>query len=355
MCYSKKIENLLDEVHQDVKNLLDPEKQKRRFPKNAREVLDRFLKKAKVRAKIKGETPKAITELAASKEDRVLVPTETLRTFFDSNDIWESLPKSVKNAIERERTSHPPNQATSDFAIHRELGDWAERAILDAVNNARIGFTAKHYGRTDRLLAGEKGFDALFQEHTEELKEIGKRPDLLLYKCGAVPNENFAEKKAAELTEFAKQANAGFEVRSSQQSMKDNSRVAKLSFTPKIEDIHHVFQWIKIHNVPHFYVQVLFGRVYAISFVRILEVLKDSPKSGTYRIESLPRNQFKSTIYIPLTEGVLLSSNFEEPTRLTATTKELSNGRIVVVVTFAGGKIDLNKEALTQLLGDAAT
>jgi len=100
-------------------------------------------------------------------------------------------------------------------------------------------------------------------------------------------------------------------------------------------------------------VQVLFGRVYAISFTNILEVLKDSPKSGSYRIARLARNQFKSTIYIPLSKGKLLSSDFEEPKTLTASTKELSNGRVVVVVTFAGGKITLNKEVLTGLLGDA--
>ncbi len=351
MSYSKKIDKLLAGVHQDVKNLLDPAKQKRSYPKKA---LAGFLKKKKVRAKIEGKVPEAITALAGSKEDPVLVPTETLRTFFTDQDIWDLVPESVRKAVDEDRDPRVPTQGSSDFVINRELGDWAEGAVVAAVNEAALGVEAVRYGRADRLIAGEEGADKLFREHHAELKKIGKRPDLLIYKCDAVPKEDLAGKSAVDLTALAKQADAGFEVRSSQQAMKNDDRVDKLSFTPKIEDIHHVVRWIKIHDVPHFYVQVLFGRVYAIPFAKILEVLKDSPKSGSYRIARLARNQFKSTIYIPLSKGVLLSSNFKAPSTLTASTKELSNGRVVIVVTFAGGKIDLNKEALTGLLGDSA-
>jgi hypothetical protein len=350
MSYFKKLEKLLGGVHLEVKNLLDPEKQKRSFPKKA---LAGFLKKKKISEKIEGSVPEEISTMTESKEKRVPVPSEALRTFFTDQDIWDLLPESVRKAIEGDRDPRLPNQATSDFAIHRELGDWAEREVLGAVNEAAIGFKAVQYGRTDRLLAGEKGSDLLFREHHAELKTMGKRPDLLLYTSAAAPVESFAGKKAADLTPLAKKAIAAFEVRASQQAIKTDARAEKLSFTPKIEDIYHVVRWIQIHEVPHFYVQVFFGRVYAIPFAKILKVLKDPPSTDGYRIAQLARNQFKSTIYIPLSEGVLLSSNFEAPTKLTASTEELTNGRIVVVVKFADGKITLNKEALTGLLGDS--
>jgi len=96
MSYYKEIEQLLAGVHPEVKDLLDPAKQKRRFPKTE---LAGFLKKKKIRAKINGEIPEAITKLAKSKEDRVLVPTETLRTFFTDQDIWDLVPDRIRKAL----------------------------------------------------------------------------------------------------------------------------------------------------------------------------------------------------------------------------------------------------------------
>jgi hypothetical protein len=351
MRYSEKVEALFAEIHQDVKDLLDPAKQKRTFPKKA---LTDFLNKKKIREQIQGNVPEVIRELAASDQKLNLVPTEILRTFFADQDIWDLLPDSIQNALAEDRDPRVPSQGSSDFVINRELGDWAEKMILAAINATEAGVKAVHYGRQDKLIAGQAGFDALYQEHHAELKAIGKRPDLLIFNDDTSPAESLVGRNAQDLTDIAKRAKAGFEVRSSQQAIHNDDRLAKLSFTPKIEDIAHVLRWIKIHNVPHFYVQVLFGRVYAIPFTKILEILKDSPKSKNYRVARLPQNQFKSTIYIPLSKGVLLSSNFEKPSNLTATTKELTNGRVVVVVTFAGGKIELNPEALNGLLRDAA-
>jgi len=43
-----------------------------------------------------------------------------------------------------------------------------------------------------------------------------------------------------------------------------------LSITPKVEDIKVVYKWIETFNVPHFYFQVFFDKVYGISFEQIL-------------------------------------------------------------------------------------
>jgi AccI restriction endonuclease len=103
--------------------------------------------------------------------------------------------------------------------------------------------------------------------------------------------------------------------------------------------------------VPHFYIQVLFGRVSAIGFDAILKALANSPKSEAYRIAKVARNQFKSTIYIPLDKGVCLSTAFTQPTELKASIKQLPKGRVVVIVEFSGGEIKLNEPNLAQLIG----
>ena len=110
-------------------------------------------------------------------------------------------------------------------------------------------------------------------------------------------------------------------------------------------------RWIEHHQVPHFYVQVLFGRIYAIGFDAILRVLANSPKSETYRIAKVARNQFKSTIYIPLDKGACLSTAFTQPTDLKASIKQLPTGRVVVVVEFSGGEVKIDEAALAQLIG----
>lgn len=283
------------------------------------------------------------------------MPSDILRAFFDEQEIWDLVPENIKKAIDGNQDPRAPTQGSSDFIINRELGDWAESVVLNGINKSDLSLSAVRYGRTDNLIAGENGFDELFLEHHAELKELGKRPDLLIYRVKDTPTESFKDKKANDLIEFAKKAVAGFEVRSSQQAINTDDRAEKLSFTPKIEDIHNVVLWINTHGVPHYYVQVLFGRVYAISFEKILEVLASPPKAGKYRIARVARNQFKSTIYIPLNQGDCISSQFKSPTKLKATIKELPTGRVVVVVNFSNGNIVLNKTALAKLLNLGAS
>ena len=48
-----------------------------------------------------------------------------------------------------------------------------------------------------------------------------------------------------------------------------------LSITPKVEDIKVVYKWIETFNVPHFYFQVFFDKIYGISFEQILTIISD--------------------------------------------------------------------------------
>jgi hypothetical protein len=174
------------------------------------------------------------------------------------------------------------------------------------------------------LVAGESGFDEFFRAYHDELRCFGKRPDMLVFRAGQDPPIEWKRMKAAELVRTASQALAALEIRASQQSLTGFRTLADLSFTPKIEDIRNVMRWSERHGVLPLYVQVVFGAVYAISFEGILELLVAGPKAGGFTIDRVPRNQFKSTLYIPLSKGVRLSTAFQEP-ELSAFGKQLSS------------------------------
>lgn len=75
-----------------------------------------------------------------------------------------------------------PTQASSNFITNKEQGDWAEDLITRAINETSSNFIAIKYGKSDNLVAGEKGFDTFYQDFQSELDTIGKRPDLLIFK-----------------------------------------------------------------------------------------------------------------------------------------------------------------------------
>lgn len=264
--------------------------------------------------------------------------------------LLEQIPlEVVPRAATVQKKTRVPTQAFSEFLINRELGDWAEDVVRRGVNESGLPVVAMPYGRTENLVAGEPGFAEFFLGYHEELQTLGKRPDLLVFPAGKVPTTGWIGKTAADLIPVASLALAGFEVRSSQQSLTGTRTSADLSFTPKIEDIRNVMRWIERHGVTHFYVQVIFGAAYAISFERILELLVVGPKTGGYTIDREPRNQFKSTVYIPLDKGVCLSTHFQEPD-LTAFRKRLSSGRMLFGVRFTGGQLVFDKARVVELL-----
>ena len=49
-----------------------------------------------------------------------------------------------------------------------------------------------------------------------------------------------------------------------------------LSITPKVEDLKVVYKWIETYNVPHYYFQVFFDKVYGISFEQIIRLISNS-------------------------------------------------------------------------------
>jgi len=75
----------------------------------------------------------------------------------------------------------PPTQAFSEFLTNKEQGDWAEKTFIENFNQQQTQWWAVKYGRSEDLVAGEPGFDEYYRRYQEELREIGKRPDVLVF------------------------------------------------------------------------------------------------------------------------------------------------------------------------------
>jgi type II restriction enzyme len=124
-----------------------------------------------------------------------------------------------------------------------------------------------------------------------------------------------------------------------------------LSFTPKVEDIYVVYKWITTFGVPHYYIQVFFDRVYAISFKKILEIISNpSNKGRIFYIEKNAKNQFKTTIHIDINQGILLAEKIDFPEH-SSKYKELERGRLLFYVTFKKGKAYLDVNKFYKLIG----
>jgi type II restriction enzyme len=112
-----------------------------------------------------------------------------------------------------------------------------------------------------------------------------------------------------------------------------------------------VYKWIETFNVPHFYFQVFFDKVYGISFEQILSIISDSDKEDViFSVEKDIKNQNKTTIKINAAYGTLVASKIDEPQHQSVR-KEMNRGRLLFYVTFNGGTAYLDIENLRNILG----
>lgn len=330
-----------------------------------------------------------------------------------------------------------PTQASSDFLLHKQQGDWAEDLVFRAINENAKHHVAVRYGRSEDLVAGSAGFEQFYREFHEELSTIGKRPDLLIFNRSDFDFSlgiDISRIEHRQIAGLVKKAVAGIEVRSSsfligkydaaakerselletealelrdhilqnyraqltaparshlipllESLTKENTRLLSfkkpslrsseelialgdalsrlktigkelqrrdfLSITPKVEDIKTVYRWASLHQVPHFYFQVFFDRVFGLPYTRILELLADPQLEGVkYHIEADEKNQNKTTIKINSKEGLELAGKVDMPAH-ESRMKELSKGRLLFYVTFMGGEAYIDIQRLAGILG----
>lgn len=117
-----------------------------------------------------------------------------------------------------------------------------------------------------------------------------------------------------------------------------------LSITPKVEDLKVVHKWIMTYNVPHFYVQVFFDKVYGVSFQHILELVSNPDlEDDAFSIDVNARDNNKSKIEIALNQCWSIGDVKELPTMFK---KETSNKKASYTC-FERGKIVVDISKLT--------
>lgn len=125
-------------------------------------------------------------------------------------------PSIVDFSAERMRGT-APTQVSSEFLTNKEQGDWAEKTLLNGINNYSQKYVAIKYGRDDDIVAGEDNFKEFYEEYQDELDEIGKRPDILIFDKNdfSYDTYNISHFERSELDKIVPLAKCGIEVRSS--------------------------------------------------------------------------------------------------------------------------------------------
>lgn len=136
--------------------------------------------------------------------------------------------------------------------------------------------------------------DRILDNYTDLLSVPGRDSYLTMLQCVTAESLqvlNFrcpSWKSSPELIQLCE------EFKNLKAAMKDIQKRTWLSITPKIEDLKVVYKWIENYNVPHYYFQVFFDKIYAISFENILKTVSDSQNEGSVFLLNLtPRIRIK--------------------------------------------------------------
>lgn len=248
-------------------------------------------------------------------------------TYFETiRNLTKNITSELVDFSQPRDIARTPTQASSNFITNKEQGDWAERLILNAINESSRNYVAVKYGKSDDLVAGEVGFDQFFQEFQDELDSIGKRPDILIFnQQDFIDNLGYdiSHVPHGDIGEYVKKAVAGIEVRSS-------------AFLIDHYEEYMQQQTLKFTNLA---ISIKDEILHDYSF------LLNTPA----RKKSDAKNQNKTTIKIKSNEGIEIASKVDEPSHKSVR-KEMERSRLLFYVTFNGGCAYLNAENLKSLL-----
>jgi len=139
--------------------------------------------------------------------------------------------------------------------------------------------------------------------------------------------------------------------RSLKDAIKEIQKRNYLSITPKVEDIKVVYKWVEEFNIPHYYFQVFFDKVYGISFEQILTIITNPDNEDViFSVEAYTKNQNKTTIKINSRSGIQIAKKVDEPNH-ESVRKEMQRGQLLFYVTFKGGTAYLDVSSLCSILG----
>lgn len=267
-------------------------------------------------------------------------------------------------AGEANRRVNVPNDAQSEFLANRAMGDWAENVLADGLTRVLPRLSVVHYGDSDLMSAGEKGFPEFYKSRLEDVRINGKRPDLLVVPSALGLASNVSRQATAELAPLVRQARMAVEVRSSKYEALEYMRVRAEqksqgnkggrdtpSFTVKVEDLKVVYRWIEKHDVDQVYCQVFFDSVFAINFLDIFGIVAQG--GSGFKVEK-PHKSQKATITISIKKGVQIGS-FDENPSFEVERRRTPLGRHDVYVRPVRGRIIIDADTLRGVCADPTT
>lgn len=261
-----------------------------------------------------------------------------------------------KSTMEIPTRFYPPSQSDSKFQAEQALGDWAEDSVRAAINRAKAGVRAVHYGDNSKVFAEDEGFREAYIAGVTRTFAEGKRSDLLLLSDAVDAPDDCTDLTAAETKRIVKASIGGLEVRSSRLSVQiyksyQKRRLAEghkptsmePSITVKVEDLFKVYVWNIRNEKPQAYIQVFFDEVHGLSFLDILEYIG----TAKLRVEKHKRSD-KTTIMVPISQGKLVGK-VKQPT-FDVVHNTTQNGRHDIFARPQGGKIEVDAVAIRKLL-----
>lgn len=237
-----------------------------------------------------------------------------------------------------------------------EIGEYVKKAIAGIEIRSSAFLIDKYMQEANRIIESNiRQVISLRDKIIAEFKDIleDKRPELI-----NILNQIEDTETSVKSVEFRvpswKSSQRLQDVSSLLSDLKKHVKIIQkrnnLSITPKVEDLKVVHKWIMTYNVPHFYVQVFFDKVYGLSFKQILELISNPElEDKKFFVEQDTKNQNKTTIKIPSQDGIcLVTKALIEPNHHSVR-KELNKGRLLFYVSFKGGKAFLDKKNFDQL------
>jgi hypothetical protein len=238
---------------------------------------------------------------------------------------------------------------------HGQMMDYVKKAVagIEVRSSAFLidRYEATMQVKTDKftqIVLGTK--DKILAEFTDVLTHPSRENYLTLLNAMTASTLNITDFRVPSWSSSDRLVEVKNLFRQLKDALKEIQKRNYLSITPKVEDVKVVYKWIETFNVPHYYFQVFFDKVYGISFEQILTIIADSDNEGVvFSVESDTKNQNKTTIKINSKSGIAIAQKVDEPTH-ESVRKEMQRGQLLFYVTFKGGTAYLDVRNLCKIL-----
>ena len=303
------------------------------------------------------ETSKNFVAVKYGKSDDLVAGEDGFDTFYqDFQDELDTIGKRPDLLIFRKEDFNKDLGFDISQIPHHTITEYVKKAIA-GIEVRSSAFLIDKYEeamqvRTEKLSQiALQTRDIILGEFQEELNHPSRQAYIDLLKSITPKTLSVTDFRVPSWSSTERLSELKAHFRTLKDAIKEIQKRDYLSITPKVEDIKVVYKWIETFNVPHFYFQVFFDKVYGISFEQILAIISDSNNEGIiFSVETDTKNQNKTTIKINSKSGTPIASKVEEPIH-ESVRKEMDRGRLLFYVTFKGGIAYLDVDNLINILG----